>query len=164
MPITTCVFDAYGTLFDVAAAARLAAQDDAQDTFAQHWPKLAEIWRAKQLQYTWLRAITGAHTNFWEVTQDGLDFALESLGLHQNDALRARLLQLYWELPAYPEVPKILKDLKSLGLNTAILSNLLEYVRARRIRPGETKFDSRPSRYTDGSLQRHWGGFGIATP
>ena len=123
MRITTCVFDAYGTLFDVAAAARLAAQDDAQNAFAQHWPKLAEIWRAKQLQYTWLRAITGAHTNFWNVTQDGLDFALESLGLHQNDALRTRLLQLYWELPAYPEVPKILKDLKSLGLNTAILSN-----------------------------------------
>ena len=123
MPITTCVFDAYGTLFDVAAAARLAAQEDSQNAFAQHWPKLAEIWRAKQLQYTWLRAITGAHTNFWNVTQDGLDFALESLGLHQNDALRTRLLQLYWELPAYPEVPKILKDLKSLGLNTAILSN-----------------------------------------
>lgn len=123
MPITTCIFDAYGTLFDVAAAARLAAQDDAQNVFAEHWSTLAEIWRAKQLQYTWLRVITGAHTNFWDVTQDGLDFALESLGLLQNDALRARLLQLYWELPAYPEVPKILKELKCLGFNTAILSN-----------------------------------------
>ena len=100
MKITTCVFDAYGTLFDVAAAARLAAKEAPDSPFAQHWPKLAEIWRAKQLQYTWLRAITGAHTNFWEVTQNGLDFALEALKLDQDDALRARLLQLYWELQA----------------------------------------------------------------
>jgi len=121
--ITTCVFDAYGTLFDVAAAARLAAKEAPDSPFAQHWPKLAEIWRAKQLQYTWLRAITGAHTDFWEVTQNGLDFALEALKLDQDDALRARLLQLYWELQAYPEVPQMLKDLKSLGVNTAILSN-----------------------------------------
>ena len=123
MKITTCVFDAYGTLFDVAAAARLAAKEAPDSPFAQHWPKLAEIWRAKQLQYTWLRAITGAHTNFWEVTQNGLDFALEALKLDQDDALRARLLQLYWELQAYPEVPQMLKDLKSVGVNTAILSN-----------------------------------------
>ena len=121
--IKTCVFDAYGTLFDVAAAARLAAEEDPQSAFAQHWPKLAEIWRTKQLQYTWLRAITSEHASFWDVTEDGLEFALESLNLHQDDALRRRLLQLYFELQAYPEVPKMLKDLKSLGLNTAILSN-----------------------------------------
>ena len=123
MQITTCVFDAYGTLFDVTAAARLVAEEDPQSAFAKHWPKLAEIWRAKQLQYTWLRAIAKAHTDFWEVTQDGLDFALESLELHQDDSLRKKLLQLYWELQAYPEVPQMLKDLKSLGMNTAILSN-----------------------------------------
>ena len=121
--ITTCVFDAYGTLFDVAAAARLAAAEEPQSAFAQQGQKLADIWRAKQLQYTWVRSITNAHTDFWNVTKDGLDFALESLGLHQDDALRKRLLQLYWELQAYPEVPQMLKNLKSLGLNTAILSN-----------------------------------------
>ena len=123
MAITTCVFDAYGTLFDVAAAARNVAQEPGRDDFAAHWPKLAEIWRAKQLQYTWLRAITDTHTDFWTVTQNGLDFALEALGLLGDDALRARLLQLYWELQAFDEVPAMLASLKSNGFSTAILSN-----------------------------------------
>ena len=123
MAITTCVFDAYGTLFDVAAAARNVAQEPGHDDFAAHWPKLAEIWRAKQLQYTWLRAITDTHTDFWRVTQDGLDFALEALGLQGDNALRARLLQLYWELQAFDEVPAMLTSLKSKGFKTAILSN-----------------------------------------
>ena len=76
MPIKICVFDAYGTLFDVAAAARTAAQEDGFDILRENWPKLAEIWRLKQLQYTWLRAVSDAHTDFWEVTQNGLDYAL----------------------------------------------------------------------------------------
>ena len=123
MAITTCVFDAYGTLFDVAAAARNVAQEPGHDDFAAHWPKLAEIWRAKQLQYTWLRAITDTHTDFWRVTQDGLDFALEALGLQDDGTLRTRLLQLYWELQAFDEVPAMLASLKSKGFKTAILSN-----------------------------------------
>lgn len=122
MPITTCVFDAYGTLFDVAAAARQAAQEPGREEFAKHWPKIAEIWRLKQLQYSWLRAVADAHTDFWEVTQNGLDYALEATG--QNDPeLRERLLALYWELQAYPEVPDMLAGLKAAGLKTAILSN-----------------------------------------
>ena len=123
MAITTCVFDAYGTLFDVAAAARNVAQEPGHDDFAAHWPKLAEIWRAKQLQYTWLRAITDTHADFWRVTQDGLDFALEALGLQDDGTLRTRLLQLYWELQAFDEVPAMLASLKSKGFKTAILSN-----------------------------------------
>ena len=123
MPITTCIFDAYGTLFDVAAAARVAAGEPDAGDLAQRWPALAEAWRLKQLQYTWLRAITGAHTDFWAVTQDGLDWALEATGLDGNAALRERLLALYWELQAYPEVPAMLSELKQAGLNTAILSN-----------------------------------------
>ncbi|WP_298362115.1 haloacid dehalogenase type II [uncultured Litoreibacter sp.] len=122
MPITTCVFDAYGTLFDVAAAARTAASEPGRDDLAKCWQKLANDWRLKQLQYTWLRAVADAHGDFWDVTQDGLDWALENNGL--NDAeLRERLLQLYWELQAYPEVPEMLGSLKQAGLNTAILSN-----------------------------------------
>ena len=122
MTITTCIFDAYGTLFDVAAAARNAAAEPGGEKLAEVWPRLAEDWRRKQLEYTWLRAIMGAHCDFWAVTQDGLDWALEAAGL--NDApLRARLLALYRELDAYPEVPAMLKALKSRGLNTAILSN-----------------------------------------
>ena len=123
MPITTCIFDAYGTLFDVAAAARQAAREPAFAAIRDTWPGLAEHWRMKQLQYTWLRAITDAHTDFWQVTQDGLDWALEKTGHHGDAALRERLLALYWELQAYPEVPKMLHTLKSAGLTTGILSN-----------------------------------------
>ena len=122
MPIKACVFDAYGTLFDVAAAAREAAAEPGREQFAALWPKVANDWRLKQLQYTWLRAITDAHTDFWKVTQDGLDWALEASGLSDPE-LRERLLQLYWELSAYPEVPPMLKTLKDQGLATAILSN-----------------------------------------
>jgi 2-haloacid dehalogenase len=123
MPITTCVFDAYGTLFDVAAAARQAAAEPDFAMLEKTWPKLAEDWRLKQLQYTWLRAVTGAHDDFWQVTQDGLDWALEKSGLDGNAALRERLLALYWELQCYPEVPEMLAALKDKGLTTAILSN-----------------------------------------
>lgn len=123
MAITTCVFDAYGTLFDVAAAARQAAAEPGGEKLAQIWPQLAEDWRAKQLQYSWLRAVTGEHTDFWRVTQDGLDWALELRGLSADSALRERLLSLYWQLQAYPEVPQMLRRLKAAGINTAILSN-----------------------------------------
>ncbi|CUI70134.1 haloacid dehalogenase type II [Cognatishimia activa] len=123
MTITTCIFDAYGTLFDVSAAAREAAQEPGFEALSETWPKVASDWRLKQLQYTWLRAITKEHTDFWRVTQDGLDWALEASGLQSDPKIRERLLQLYWELAAYPEVPAMLKALKDKGLNTAILSN-----------------------------------------
>ncbi len=122
MPVTTCVFDAYGTLFDVAAAARIVADQPGREQLADVWPKLAADWRAKQLQYTWLRAVTGDHLPFWQVTKDGLDWAMEASKL-DDPALRETLLALYWELPAYPEVPKMLATLKAGGFATAILSN-----------------------------------------
>jgi len=123
MPITTCIFDAYGTLFDVAAAARIVAQEPGRDAFAKAWPQIASHWRLKQLQYSWLRAVMDQHCDFWDVTQDGLDWALEAEGFGNDQELRARLLQLYWELEAYPEVPAMLAALKDKGMNTAILSN-----------------------------------------
>lgn len=123
MPITTCVFDAYGTLFDVSAAAREAAEDPDFPALASTWQTLAGHWRTKQLQYTWLRAVTGDHTDFWDVTQNGLDWAMEAVGLDGDPALRQRLLDLYWSLSAYPEVPPMLAELKTAGFQTAILSN-----------------------------------------
>ncbi|AVO38144.1 haloacid dehalogenase type II [Pukyongiella litopenaei] len=123
MPITTCVFDAYGTLFDVSAAARQAAGETGFPALAHRWPELAKRWRHKQLQYSWLRAITGAHADFWQVTQDGLDWALEATGLDGDPALRRRLLDLYWELKCFSEVPDMLATLKRDGMQTAILSN-----------------------------------------
>ena len=123
MPITTCVFDAYGTLFDVAAAAREAAAEPGRAAFAAKWQKLAADWRTKQIEYSWWRAVSDAHTDFWQVTQDGLDHALELNGLDGDADLRERLLALYWELSAYPEVPAMLAALKTGGFATAILSN-----------------------------------------
>jgi 2-haloacid dehalogenase len=122
MSVTTLVFDAYGTLFDVAAAARRAAAEPGGQDLATQWPKLAEEWRRKQLEYTWLRAIMGAHADFAAVTADALDWAMEAQGL-TNPALRTRLLGLYDELEPYPEVPDALRNLKATGYRLAILSN-----------------------------------------
>ena len=122
MPIRTYVFDAYGTLFDVNAAAMQAAQEPAHAALRDVWPALARDWRLKQLQYTWLRAVAGQHCDFWQVTQDGLDWAMEAQGLSDN-ATRARLLDLYRALAAYPEVAAMLQTLKDSGKSTAILSN-----------------------------------------
>ncbi len=122
MAITTCIFDAYGTLFDVSSSARRVGEESGRDGFAKVWQKVANDWRLKQLQYTWLRAITGEHTDFWAITQDGLDWAMQASGLEDPD-LRERLLALYWKLSAYPEVPAMLARLKSAGMTCAILSN-----------------------------------------
>jgi len=122
MPIKACIFDAYGTLFDVSAAAREAAAAPENEMIAENWERLAFDWRRKQVEYSWLRAITGAHRDFWRVTQDGLDWALDAQGLRDPD-LRERLLALYWRLSPYPEVPEVLARLQRSGIATAILSN-----------------------------------------
>ena len=116
-PVKACVFDAYGTLFDFASAARACEgiPRDAAD-------RLTALWRDKQLQYTWLRAAQGRHVDFWQVTADALDFAMETLGIG-NATLRDRLMGLYLKLDAFPEVPQVLQRLKQAGLRTAILSN-----------------------------------------
>ena len=123
MAVTTCIFDAYGTLFDVSAAARQAAGEPEFERIAGCWQAIAEHWRQKQLQYTWLRAVTDAHTDFWTVTGEGLEWALERNGFGDDQELYDRLMALYRELQAYPEVPDMLKALKAGGMNTAILSN-----------------------------------------
>lgn len=116
------IFDAYGTLFDVAGAARLAAAEPGGEALQDHWPHLAEVWRRKQLEYSWLRTLMGAHADFAEVTAEALDWALDAHGL-RDPALRSRLLALYDRLPAYPEVPEMLATLKARGLRLGILSN-----------------------------------------
>ena len=123
MAIKVCVFDAYGTLFDVAAAARACAAEPGREALAERWTALAETWRRTQLSYTWLRAVTGDHVDFWTLTGESLDYALEVHGLDQTPGLRERLLQLYFELDAYPDATSCLSALKAQGLQTAILSN-----------------------------------------
>ncbi|WP_194097984.1 haloacid dehalogenase type II [Marivivens aquimaris] len=120
--INTCIFDAYGTLFDVSAAAREAAAEPGNEALAEIWPQLAADWRFKQLQYSWLRAVARKHEDFWQLTKDALDWALEAAKL-DDPRLRERLLNLYWELSPYPEVVEVLTYLKERGVQTGILSN-----------------------------------------
>src|SRR6516225_4050794 len=115
--IRACVFDAYGTLFDYASAAA-----GCRDVLGDRLGPLTALWRDKQLQYTWLRALQGRHADFWQVTGDALDFALETLGL-ADPGLRDRLIKLYLRLDPFPEVPAVLRELRSAGLVRAILSN-----------------------------------------
>lgn len=114
--IGACVFDAYGTLFDVAAAAA-RCRDDLGDKAGP----LAALWRTKQLEYTWLRSLMDEYVDFWQVTGDGLDYAMATLGI--GDDVRARLMDLYKRLDAYGEVKDVLGGLKAAGIKTAILSN-----------------------------------------
>ena len=117
------VFDAYGTLFDTDAAARAVARDPGFPALAVSWPRLAAAWRTRQLEYSWLRSLAGAPGDFWQVTGDALDWALDSEGVSAVPDLRRRLLDLYWRLAAYPEVPGVLCDLRRRQIPVAILSN-----------------------------------------
>src|ERR671925_250874 len=112
--IRACVFDAYGTLFDFATAARRC-----REVLGNDIDRLTALWRDKQLQYTWLRATQGRHADFWQVTGDALDYALETLGLAEP-RLRERLMQLYLALDPFPEVPMVLQQLRAAGFTTAI--------------------------------------------
>src|SRR5271165_261132 len=103
--VRACVFDAYGTLFDFASAASRAT-DVPEDKRAA----LTALWRDKQLQYTWLRSLQSRYADFWQVTGDALDFALETLELPA--ALRGKLMEAYRTLDAFPEVPGVLARLK----------------------------------------------------
>ena len=117
LAVRACVFDAYGTLFDFASAAT-----GCRDVLGDKTAALTTLWRDKQLQYTWLRSLQGLHADFWQVTGDALDYALETLGLDQS-GLRERLMGLYRTLKCFPEVPVVLRQLKDQGYVTAILSN-----------------------------------------
>lgn len=115
--IGACVFDAYGTLFDVNAAAARC-----RDALGDKAEPLAVLWRQKQVQYTWLRSLMARHADFWHVTGEALDFAMETYGF-SDTALHARLMDCYRRLDAYPDAPGVLKRLKAAGMATAILSN-----------------------------------------
>jgi 2-haloacid dehalogenase len=115
--IKACVFDAYGTLFDFGSAARACRDELGEDA-----DKLTALWREKQIAYTWLRAVQNLHADFWQVTGDALDFALESLAL-DKPGLRDRLMNLYLTLEPFSEAAAVLQRLKAAGMRMAILSN-----------------------------------------
>jgi len=114
--VRACVFDAYGTVLDFASAAARCEAAPAEMRSA-----LTTLWRDKQLQYTWLRTLQGRYADFWQVTGEALDFALEALKLEAS--LRAPLMALYRQLAAFPEAEAALRELRQAGLTTAILSN-----------------------------------------
>jgi 2-haloacid dehalogenase len=111
------VFDAYGTLFDVHAAVRRHAETIGPDS-----QRLSEIWRVKQLEYTWVRTLAGRYADFWAVTEAALDFALAVAAPARVD-LKPALLAAYRELDAFAEVPGALTRLREGGARLAILSN-----------------------------------------
>jgi 2-haloacid dehalogenase len=115
--IRVCVFDAYGTLFDFASAAAACT-----DVLGDKVGPLTALWRDKQLQYTWLRTLQRTHADFWTVTREALDYALDALDIHEM-GIADRLMSLYMRLEAFAEVPDMLRRLKAAGLKTAILSN-----------------------------------------
>lgn len=128
--IGSCVFDAYGTLFDVhSAAARY------RNGLGNVADAVSQTWRDKQLQFTWLRSLMDDEhdVDFWQVTGDALDFALETHGV-DNPNLRERLLACNLELAAYPEVKNVLTPLKDSGLKCAILSNGVPEMLAASVR------------------------------
>ena len=135
--IKACAFDAYGTLFDVHSAVgrhreRLGPNADV----------ISALWRQKQLEYTWLRSLMRRHADFWQVTGDALDFALDAHAV-DDDALRNDLMQAYLALDAYQEVAPTLAALADKGFKLSILSNGAPVMLAAAVANAglETRFD-----------------------
>ena len=114
--IKAIIFDAYGTLFDVNSAAKKC-----QDKIGNKWEGFANYWRTTQLEYTWLRSLMKRHKDFWQVTEDSLDKAMNAYQI--DSAMRNELLDLYKILSPFKEVPEVLRSLKEKNLKLAILSN-----------------------------------------
>tara|TARA_Y100001958_G_C21005966_1_gene387942 strand:- start:15 stop:677 length:663 start_codon:yes stop_codon:yes gene_type:complete len=110
------VFDAYGTLFDVNSAA-----EKCKDKIGTQWEAFANFWRTTQLEYTWLRSLMKRHKDFWDVTEDSLDKSMKVFDINKN--MKNELLSLYKILSPYPEVRRVLEELKKKNLKISILSN-----------------------------------------
>jgi 2-haloacid dehalogenase len=115
--IKACVFDAYGTLFDVHSAVGKYI-----DRLGDVSEQISSLWRTKQLEYTWLRGLMKKHADFWQVTQNALDYVLDIYNIRDKQ-LRSDLMNAYLELECYSEVPDTLEKLKDEGRQIAILSN-----------------------------------------
>ncbi len=112
-----CVFDAYGTLFDVHSAVAKHAT-----LLGEHAAEISKLWRTKQLEYSWVRSLMRRHKDFWELTGAALDYALATYNVC-DEKLRMALLESYLSLDAYSEVPSVLEGLRTAEIKTAILSN-----------------------------------------
>jgi 2-haloacid dehalogenase len=116
MTIKAVVFDAYGTLYDVQSVA-----DVTEEAFPGYGDIITQVWRIKQLEYSWLRSLMRRYQDFAQVTQDSLAYTLRSLGLEHDRDTFDRIMQKYLHLDLYPDARATLEALK--GLKLAILSN-----------------------------------------
>ena len=114
--IKAIIFDAYGTLFDVNSAA-----EKCKDKIGHKWENFANYWRTTQLEYTWLRSLMNRYKDFWRITEDSLDKSMKVFNI--DISMRNELLNLYKKLSPYPEVKKVLNNLKEKNYKIAILSN-----------------------------------------
>ncbi|HET7154062.1 MAG TPA: haloacid dehalogenase type II, partial [Hyphomicrobiaceae bacterium] len=112
------VFDAYGTLFDVHAAA-----EREKVAIGPRWQQLSQTWRVKHIEYSWHHAFTGKPATFWQLAERSLDYAIAATGSGLSAEVRGRLLASYRTMAAYPEVREVLAALKGRGDACAILSN-----------------------------------------
>ncbi|GAB5469328.1 MAG: haloacid dehalogenase type II [Rhodospirillales bacterium] len=116
MTIDAVVFDAYGTLYDVQSVSATTEQE-----FPGQGELITQVWRLKQLEYTWLRSQMGAYRSFWEVSEESLAFTLDAIGVAQDAAKFARIMDKYLHLDPYPDTLPALDALT--GKRRAILSN-----------------------------------------
>jgi 2-haloacid dehalogenase len=116
-PIRACVFDAYGTLLDVHSAAARNSE-----LLGSKSAEISNLWRTKQLEYSWVHTLMRRHVDFWELTGAALEYALAFYNVYDEGVKRA-LSESYLSLEAYPEVPSVLRKFKANGIKTAVLSN-----------------------------------------
>ena len=117
MKIKALVYDAYGTLFDVASVIQRC-----ENHFPGKGKDISDIWRTKQLEYTWLTSLMGKYQDFWNLTEAGLRFSCKALSLELNDDIRHDLMDNYLSLTPYPEVSTALAQLSDHHPQ-AVLSN-----------------------------------------
>eukprot|EP00831_Metopus_contortus_P050234 TRINITY_DN4226_c0_g1_i1.p3 TRINITY_DN4226_c0_g1~~TRINITY_DN4226_c0_g1_i1.p3 ORF type:complete len:166 (-),score=16.33 TRINITY_DN4226_c0_g1_i1:132-629(-) len=115
--IKLCVFDAYGTLFDINSVTKHYC-----NKLGNISEPFSNLWRSKQLEYSWLRSLMNRYEDFWCITKESLDYALDYFNI-KNEFLKINLLKAYENIDCYEEVPTILSKLKEKGISTAILSN-----------------------------------------
>ncbi len=116
MAIEAIVFDAYGTLYDVQSVSQTTEIE-----FPMYGDLITQVWRLKQLEYTWLRTLMHSHKSFWEISEESLVFTLNAIGQTATPAQIARIMDKYLNLDPYPDTIDALTALK--GVPLAILSN-----------------------------------------
>ena len=127
------VFDAYGTLFNLHAAA-----ERYKEAIGPAWQQLSQTWRTKHIEYTWVHSLSRQPAKFWDLAQLSLDYAIASAGATVTADMRQKLMAAYRTMDAYTEVAEVLAGLKSRGARLAILSNgdpdmLADAVRAAKL-------------------------------